>query len=221
MQRNFDILFSLLAILLLSPLLIIVSVILRFTGEREIIFTQDRIGKKKKVFKVFKFATMLKNSPLIGSKTITLYKDDRVLPVGSILRKTKINELPQLFNIILGEMSIIGPRPLTKENFFMYSKDDQDLITQVAPGLSGVGSIVFRNEENFLLSKDNSREFYDKIITPYKSNLERWYVKNKSIKVYFLIIFLTLWVIFFPKSDLIFRVFKDLPEIPKELKRYF
>lgn len=218
MQRSFDIIFSFLAIIILLPFLIGISIILKFTGEGEVLFKQDRIGKKKQLFKVFKFATMLKNSPVIGSKTITLLNDDRILPVGFILRKTKINELPQLLNIILGEMSVVGPRPLTEENFSKYSKADQELISQVSPGLSGVGSIIFRNEERMLLSNENSREFYDEVISPYKSSLERWYIKKKSTKIYFLIIFLTLWVILFSNSNLIWKVFKDLPNIPNKLK---
>jgi lipopolysaccharide/colanic/teichoic acid biosynthesis glycosyltransferase len=218
MQRTCDIFFSLLAIILLSPFLILISIILKFTGEGEILFKQDRVGKKKKLFQVYKFATMLKNSPLIGSKTITLYNDNRILPLGFILRKTKINELPQLFNIFLGDMSVVGPRPLTEENFSKYNKIDQAFISQVTPGLSGVGSIIFRNEEKVLLSNEHSREFYDKVISPYKSKLERWYIKKKSIKIYFLIIFLTLWVIFFSKSNLIWKIFTDLPNIPDELK---
>ena len=117
MERFFDIFFSGLALLVLSPLFIILILILRFSGEGEIFFLQERIGKDNKPFMLFKFATMLKNSPHIGTGTITVKNDPRVLPIGKFLRKSKINELPQLINIFKGDMSSIGPRPLTLKAF--------------------------------------------------------------------------------------------------------
>ena len=96
------------------------------------------------------FATMLKDSPNIGTGTITVQNDPRVLPIGKFLRKTKINELPQLINVFTGEMSLIGPRPLTSENFSMYPKEAQNTIKKMRPGLSRVGSIIFRNEETLI-----------------------------------------------------------------------
>ena len=121
MERFFDILFSSFALLVLSPLLIPVVIILKFSGEGEVFFLQERIGKNGKLFKLFKFATMLKDSPNLGTGTVTMKDDPRVLPVGKFLRKTKINELPQLLNIFFGDMSVIGPRPLTAETFGSYS----------------------------------------------------------------------------------------------------
>jgi lipopolysaccharide/colanic/teichoic acid biosynthesis glycosyltransferase len=103
----------------------------------EVFFFQERIGKGGEKFKLIKFATMLKNSPNIGTGTVTMRGDSRVLPVGKILRKTKMNELPQLLNIFFGDMSVIGPRPLTTQTFGAYSEKTQGLITQVRPGLSG------------------------------------------------------------------------------------
>ena len=121
MERIFDILFSSIAIILLLPLLIPVSIILKVTGEGEIFFLQERIGKNRSTFNLYKFATMIKDSPNIGTGTITIKNDPRVLPFGKFLRRSKINELPQLLNILLGDMSIIGPRPLTISNFEAYS----------------------------------------------------------------------------------------------------
>ena len=109
MERVFDVFFSGLALLVLSPLLVPIVLILRFSGEGEIFFLQERIGKGGQVFKLFKFATMLKDSPNIGTGTVTMKGDPRVLPVGKFLRKTKINELPQLLNIFFGDTSVIGP----------------------------------------------------------------------------------------------------------------
>ena len=218
MERFFDIIFSGFALLVLFPLLIPVVLILRFSGEGEIFFLQDRIGKGGELFKLIKFATMLKDSPNIGTGTVTMKGDPRVLTVGKFLRKTKINELPQLLNIFFGEMSVIGPRPLTAQTFGSYSADTQEIIKNVRPGLSGVGSIIFRGEEEIMQGASASVDFYDNIIAPYKGSLEEWFVLNKGIYIYFLSIFITVWAVVFPSTKIAWRVFKDLPEPPVELK---
>ena len=219
MDRFFDILFSGAALLLLSPLLVPVVITLRLTGEGEVFFLQERIGKNGEQFKLFKFATMLKNSPNIGTGTVTMKGDPRVLPVGTFLRKTKINELPQLINIFFGHMSVIGPRPLTMQTFGAYSENTQSLIKQVRPGLSGVGSIIFRGEEDIMHGVTASVDFYANVIAPYKGELEEWFVSNKSLYIYFLAIFVTIWVVIAPNTKKAWRVFKDLPEPPTELKQ--
>jgi lipopolysaccharide/colanic/teichoic acid biosynthesis glycosyltransferase len=219
MDRFFDIFFSGVALLVLSPLLVPLLFLLKFTGEGEVFFLQERVGKHGKKFKLFKFATMLKNSPNIGTGTVTVRGDPRVLPVGVFLRKTKINELPQLLNIVFGDMSIIGPRPLTTQTFEAYSENVQRLVTQVRPGLSGVGSIIFRGEEEILHGATASVDFYANVIAPYKGALEQWFVSNKSLYVYFLAIFVTVWAVLIPSSTIAWRVFKDLPEPPVELKQ--
>ena len=215
MKRFFDIVLSGMAILFFSPLLIPVIIILKLTGENYIFYTQERVGKGGKTFGLLKFATMLKDSPNIGSGDITEQNDPRVLPFGRFLRKTKINEMPQLFNIFLGDMSIIGPRPLTRKNFSYYSKEIQDTICKLSPGLSGIGSIVFRDEESIMakLNMDYT-ECYKTKITPYKGALECWYSKHNNLWTDFKIIYLTVWVILFPKSQLPYKWFKYLPEKP-------
>ena len=218
MERFFDILFSGLALVLLSPLLVPIAIMLKCSGEGEIFFLQERIGKEGAVFKVFKFATMLKDSPNLGTGTVTMRGDPRVLPVGKFLRKTKINELPQLFNIFFGDMSLIGPRPLTAQTFGSYSESTQTVIKQVRPGLSGVGSIIFRGEEDIMHVVTASVDFYDDVIAPYKGALEEWFVSNKSLHIYFIAIFTTVWAVLFPKTKLAWTVFKGLPEPPEELK---
>jgi lipopolysaccharide/colanic/teichoic acid biosynthesis glycosyltransferase len=219
MERFFDIFFSGIALLILSPLLLPIGLILKFTGEGEIFFFQVRIGKGRQEFKLFKFATMLKDSPNIGTGSVTMKDDPRILPIGKFLRKTKINELPQLLNIFLGDMSFIGPRPLTAQNFGSYLDDTQEIIKKVRPGLSGIGSIIFRGEEEIMHGPSASIDFYNNIIAPYKGSLEKWFVSNKNIYIYFLAIFVTAWVIVFPSSKIAWRVFKDLPEPPSELKK--
>ena len=219
MERFFDIFFSALALFILSPLLIPIVLILKISGEGEIFFLQERIGKDGQVFKLFKFATMLKDSPNIGTGTVTMKEDPRVLPVGKFLRKTKINELPQLLNILLGDMSVIGPRPLTAETFDAYSAETQEIVNKVRPGLSGIGSIIFRGEEEIMHGELASIDFYNNIIAPYKGKLEEWFVYNKNICIYFLAIFTTAWVVIFPGTKIAWRVFKNLPEPPEDLKK--
>jgi lipopolysaccharide/colanic/teichoic acid biosynthesis glycosyltransferase len=219
MDRFLDILLSGIALLILSPLLVSISITLRLTGEGEVFFLQERIGKGGKKFNLFKFATMLKNSPNIGTGTITMRSDPRVLPVGKFLRKTKINELPQLLNICFGDMSVIGPRPLTTQTFGAYSESTQGLITQVRPGLSGVGSIIFRREEEIMHGAKASVDFYANVIAPYKGSLEEWFVSNKSLYIYLVAIFVTAWAVLVPSTKIVWKVFKDLPEPPVELKQ--
>jgi len=217
--RFFDIFFSSLALAVLSPFLIIIMIILKFTGEGEVFYLQERIGKDGKPFKFIKFATMLKDSPNIGTGDITVKDDPRVLPFGKFLRKTKINEIPQLINILKGDMSIIGPRPQTERCFLAFPKKSQEAIKQVKPGLSGIGSVVFRNEEEILDDPNTDRlKFYDEVIAPYKGELEEWYIKHQNLYTYFMLIFLTAWVVIKPTTKLHFKVFKDLPKPPKELE---
>ena len=216
--RLLDILFSTLALSLLLPLFIPVVLILRLTGEGEVFFSQKRVGKEGNLFNLLKFATMLKDSPSIGSGTVTLKDDPRVLPFGKFLRKTKINELPQLVNILIGDMSVVGPRPQTPRCFEVFPKDLQPIISSVRPGLSGLGPVVFRDEENILSENDQSVDFYDQVIAPYKGDVEAYYIKVIGIFSYFKIIFLTLWVVLFPKSSLVWKVFPTIPTPPDSLQ---
>ena len=211
MQRFLDIFLSGLALIIISPIFIPIMVLLRFTGEGEVFFVQSRIGRGGCHFNLYKFATMLKNSPNMGTGTVTVKDDPRVLPVGRILRKTKVNELPQLINVLMGDMSIIGPRPQTLRCFEAFPQASQIEIVKVRPGLSGVGSIVFRSEEELMSNSEDPDWFYDQIVMPYKGSLEEWYVSNCGLSSYFILIFLTAWIVLFPDSKLVWRIFDDLP----------
>ena len=213
MQRGFDILFSVIALLILLPLFFIVVPLLIFTGEGEIFYKQERIGKGGKPFLIVKFATMLKDSPNIGTGTLTVQNDPRVLPFGKFLRKTKINELPQLINILLGDMSLIGPRPLTPDKYKFYPPQERDIVYSNRPGLSGVGSIVFRDEESYVSNQSDPEKFYRDVIAPAKLALELWFSRNCSLLNYFFLILITVWVVVFPKTSLIWKIFPDLPKI--------
>lgn len=217
MQRLLDILLSGLALLVLAPLLAPIVIALRLSGEGEVFFIQQRVGRGGKLFGLYKFATMLKNSPSLGTGTVTVKNDPRVLPLGRILRKTKINELPQLFNIFRGDMSIIGPRPQTQRCFDVFLPESKAAIVEVRPGLSGIGSIVFRDEENMMYGREDLRSFYDDVIAPYKGRLEEWYVANQGLRTYVLSIFATAWVVLFPESTIVWKLFPNLPVPPPEL----
>lgn len=212
-KRVFDVSASLLALLIISPLFIPIIIVLKITGEGKIFYLQERVGESGRTFKLLKFATMLENSPNMTGGDVTIGNDPRVLPAGKFLRKTKINELPQLLNIIKGDMSIVGPRPMTLKNFAYYSIDVQNKIKDLKPGLTGIGSIVFRDEETFLkrTTKD-AITFYKEDIAPYKGELESWYSKKKSFLMDMVLIFVTIYVVLFPKSRILYRLYKDLPK---------
>ncbi len=212
-KRFFDIMLSLATLVVLSPFLIPIIIGLKLTGEGEILYFQKRIGYKRRYFDIWKFATMQKNSPNIGTGSITLRNDPRVTPMGDFLRKTKINELPQIINVLKGDLSIVGPRPLVDKTFNAYTENVQNIIYNNKPGITGIGSIVFRDEEKLISeSKLEPHEFYQKVIAPYKGEIEIWYQNNFSFSTDFKIIFLTAWVILFPKSNLLYSFFKDLPK---------
>ena len=213
-KRLMDIVLSGLAILVLSPLLIPVCIGLLLTGEHYVFYFQERIGFKNKKFDIWKFATMLKASPDLKGGLHTTRRDPRVLPMGHFLRITKLNELPQLINIFKGDMSIVGPRPLVDKTFDPYPEHVKEKIYNVKPGLTGIGSIVFRDEESLLSKTDmEMSEFYDTYIAPAKGELEIWYQNHLSFWTDVMIIFMTAWVIVCPKSKLLPKIFKDLPAV--------
>lgn len=217
--RCFDIVFSALAIVVLFPFMIPIMIALKLTGEHYIFYLQPRVGKGGKDFMVLKFATMLKDSPNLPGGVLTQKNDPRILPMGKFLRKTKINELPQLANIFIGQMSVVGPRPQARRHYELYSDAVKREIDKVPPGLSGIASIVFRDEEAILDRFETNRDhFHDTIIAPYKGELEVWWVRHRTLTNYFKIIILTIIVLFAPHSRLYHKWFRDLPPVPKELQ---
>lgn len=214
-KRFFDFFVSLVALLVLSPLLIPIMIGLKLTGEGYIWYFQERVGFKNRLFDIWKFATMLKDSPNMGTGLITTKKDPRITPMGGFLRKSKINELPQLVNILKGDMSVVGPRPLMQKSFDVYPKDVKDVIYNVKPGLSGIGSIIFRDEEEIITRvRDEGGDtwsFYKNVIYPHKGELEQWYQANQSFWTDLKIIIATAWVVLKPDSDIAYKWFKGIP----------
>jgi lipopolysaccharide/colanic/teichoic acid biosynthesis glycosyltransferase len=215
-KRIIDFVLALVALLILSPVFVICMIILLLTGEHEVFYFQKRIGRNGQPFSIWKFATMLKNSEKIGTGTITTRNDPRVLPFGRFLRKSKINELPQIFNVLLGSMAVVGPRPLVKQDN-TYCEEMRNKINEMTPGITGVGSIVFRDEEKILSQGGDPREIYKQKIAPYKAALELWYHDNISFAVDIKIIILTFWVIVRPESNLHYKWLKNLPAKPDYL----
>ena len=213
-KRLLDIIISFLTLIILLPILFPVVVILRFSAEGYVFYFQDRIGKNRTSFKIIKFATMLKDSPNLASGSITLAGDWRVTKPGKFLRKTKLNELPQIINILKGDISLVGPRPLVTKTFTAYNDDIQSKIYNVKPGLTGIGSIIFRDEESLIsaVTEENPHDFYKRVIAPYKGELEMWYQLNRSFILDLQLIFMTAWVILVPNSKLYEKWFKDLPK---------
>ena len=215
MPRIIDVLLSTLALLILLPLFIPIVIVLLLTGEHKVFYSQTRVGLKNQNFKILKFATMLSNSANMGSGSLTLKNDPRVLPFGSVLRKTKINELPQILNIIIGDLAIVGPRPQMRVDFEKYSEEVQENIYNVRPGLTGIGSIIFRDEESLISAasvNENPHDFYKRVIAPYKGELEIWYQEKRSLILDFQLIFMTAWAIVAPETRLYEKWFKDLPK---------
>jgi lipopolysaccharide/colanic/teichoic acid biosynthesis glycosyltransferase len=214
-KRFLDVVVAGAALIVLTPILIPIVIALRFTGEGEIFYRQKRIGFGNSRFDILKFATMLKDSPNIGTGSLTVRGDPRVTRVGKYLRATKINELPQLVNVVRGDMSLVGPRPQLEVDHESYPQHVRDAIYKVRPGVTGIGSIVFRDEEALLSAPGvEPRAFYREQIMPYKGALELWYLDHKSLWTDFRIVVLTVWVVFARDSKRIYKTFKDLPPQP-------
>jgi len=220
MIRFFDILFSGLAIIILFPFLIPIVIGLKITGEHYIFYGQERVGRYGKNFRLLKFATMLKDSPNLPGGLYTSKNDSRLLPMGRFLRKMKINELPQLFNIFIGQMSVVGYRPTVREHYEAYSVEAKKKIYNTKPGLTSIGSIVFRDEEEILQQFEDKKYFHQNIINPYKLLLETWYIENNNIMNYFKIIIITIFVIFRSNTGIVRDCFNGLPSVPSELEGY-
>lgn len=215
-KRTCDVVLSGIMLLLLAPLLIPIIIGLKLTGEGYVFYMQERVGYRNINFSIFKFATMLKDSPNMAGGVITTKKDSRITPMGGFLRKSKINELPQLINIFLGHMSFVGPRPVMPISFSAYPDEVQKVIYNVKPGLTGIGSIIFRDEEELITKVKNNGgdtwDFYKNSIYPFKGKVESWYQSNQTFLLDLQLIFLTAWVIIMPNSKFYESLFKDLPK---------
>lgn len=217
MIRLIDVLVSFLALLALSPFLLVTAILLRVTGEGEVFFCQRRIGRYGNYFSLIKFVTMRKDSPVNGAGEITLLNDDRVLPVGKFLRKSKVNEIPQLVNVLRGDMSLIGYRPQTKKYWRCFTKSQQQSLARYRPGLSGMSSILLRDEEGYLAHFSDPIAADETLLMPFKGRVETWYAENISFLLYVKLILLTIIKVLLPNSTSFFFLIGKMSSFQKEL----
>lgn len=193
MKRIFDLFFSLLGIIILSPIYCIIAILIKLDSKGDILYKQERIGKDEIPFYVLKFRTMVPNAFTKGALTVGS-RDPRVTKVGFYLRKYKLDELPQLFNVLFGEMSFVGPRPEVKKYTDLYDQN-QKMVLSVKPGITDYASIEYRNENDLLAQSDNPEKLYIEEIMPHKLELNLKYIRNRNIFKDVEIIFLTFYSI--------------------------
>lgn len=178
-KRIFDIVMSIVGILLLFPIMIVVSILIKVTSRGPILFKQRRLTKDTKEFTIYKFRSMRTDFDKDGKGIQVKGSSNVITPIGKVIRKTKLDELPQLFNILVGDMSFIGPRPELPRRLKYYSEEDKEMF-KVRSGISSPASIVFSDEEYLMNQVRDPEKFYIEQIMPYKIKLNRYYVKNRS-----------------------------------------
>ena len=178
LKRIFDIIVSLVALIILSPLILILALIVRFTSPGPIFYMASRVGLNGQPFKLFKFRSMVINADKVGPG-ITTSGDRRITPIGKILRRTKMDELPQLLNVLRGDMSMVGPRPEDARYIAMYTPDQRKVL-DVRPGITSLASVKYRNEEAMLIGKDWETTYVNEIM-PAKLAIDLEYVQHASV----------------------------------------
>ncbi len=191
-KRIFDLFFAIFGIIFFSPIFLIISILIKFDSKGEIFFKQIRVTQNGKEFKIYKFRTMRKDSE--GNKQITVGEDNRITKIGRILRKTKLDELPQLFNIVKGDMSFVGPRPEVPKYVAYYTEEQRDIL-KVRAGITDYASIYFSDESKILGQQANPEKYYIEEIMPYKIKLNKKYIDNMGILTDIKIIVLTIFKI--------------------------
>ncbi|WP_353777535.1 sugar transferase [Winogradskyella sp. 3972H.M.0a.05] len=189
MKRLFDIVFSSIGLILTAPILLIIAILIKLDSKGPVFYKQVRVGKHDKDFKIFKFRTMHVDSDRLGLLTVG-DRDPRVTKVGYTLRKYKLDELPQLINVFLGNMSFVGPRPEVRKYVDMYSESDKEILN-VKPGITDYASIKYRDEAEVMKASDNPEETYINDIMPEKIKLNKVYIENYSLVTDIKIILLT------------------------------
>lgn len=177
-KRLTELLLSGLALSLLSPLFLVIAALVKAETRGPVFFRQVRVGERFRHFRIYKFRTMFLDASRSGP-LVTAGGDSRVTRVGAVLRKTKLDELPQLINVFLGDMSLVGPRPEVPRYVEDYRKVYRDIL-RVKPGITDISSIIFRDEESLLRGRDNPEEYYRKTVLPVKLRIAKVYVENAS-----------------------------------------
>jgi len=197
MIRFFDILFSFLGLVIFSPVFLIISILIICNNRGAVFYTQKRVGRHHKDFVLYKFRTMRTHAD--KNRLITIGEDDeRIIKSGRFLRKYKLDELPQLWNVLKGDMSLVGPRPEVRKYVELYT-DEQKRVLSIRPGITDYASIEFVNENRLLAHSKEPERYYIEEIMPQKLELNLRYMEHYSLREYFKILFLTLYSIFYPK----------------------
>lgn len=195
-KRLFDLFFVVPGVLLLSPVFLIIALLIKKDSSGEILFKQQRVGLNGKPFKVLKFRTMVVDAEKQGAK-VTTGNDPRITQTGQWLRKYKIDELPQLINVLKGEMSLVGPRPEVPEYIAFYTDEQKRTVLSVLPGITDLASIEFRNENELLANSENPVKDYREKVLPIKLKYYIQYVKERSLWMDFKLIIKTIAVVAF------------------------
>ena len=190
MKRLFDILAVIIGFHILFPFLVLVGVIIAIDSRGGVFYLQERIGRNGKPFRLFKFRTMVVNAEQAGQLTVGA-RDSRITGFGYFLRRFKIDEFPQLINVLLGDMSIVGPRPEVKKYVDLYTKEQRKVL-QVRPGLTDLASLTYINENELLEKAEKPEEYYIKVIMPEKLRLNMEYIDKANLSTDFQIIFKTI-----------------------------
>ncbi|MFN9114962.1 MAG: sugar transferase [Bacteroidota bacterium] len=190
MKRGFDFICSLIGILILSPVFVVIWIWIKLESEGPALFLQTRVGKNNKDFKLYKFRTMYVNAEAKGQLTVGM-RDPRITGAGYVLRKYKLDELPQLFNVLEGTMSLVGPRPEVRKYVDMYTSTQMQVLN-VKPGITDLASIQFINENELLAKAEHPEEYYINEIMPAKLRINMEYVHNRAFFKDLLLIFKTL-----------------------------
>ncbi|PHR49244.1 MAG: glycosyl transferase [Fluviicola sp.] len=189
MKRLFDIFFSSIVLLLFLPFGVIIGLIILLTSRGGVFYIQERIGKNGKPFGLYKFRTMRKNSDKAGKLTVGM-RDPRITGIGYFIRKFKLDEFPQFINVLMGQMSVVGPRPEVKEYTDLYTPYQRDVLS-VKPGITDYASLQYYDENRLLGESKNPRETYINEIMPAKIELNRKYIENPTLGQDFKIVWLT------------------------------
>jgi len=193
MKRLFDIICSLFGLMILAPLMLVVAVIIKLTSKGPVLYAQVRSGLHRKAFYVYKFRTMVNKAEMLGT-SVTTSIDPRITSIGRVLRKTKLDELPQLFNVLKGDMNFVGPRPDVPEITDKYTPQMMRVF-DVRPGITSLATLHFRHEEDILAKVDNPDQFYDEVVVPLKVELAMEHARRDSFWFDMKILFQTVWVL--------------------------
>jgi len=193
MKRLFDLIVSLFGLLVFAPLMVLIALIIKLTSKGPVLFSQKRVGLQEKIFTIYKFRTMVDKADTKGT-SVTTGKDPRITPIGRILRKTKMDELPQLLNVFRGDMSFIGPRPDVPEITAKYTPAMKRIFS-VRPGITSVATLHFRHEEEILAKVADPDRFYDEVVVPLKVTLAMQHVERDSFWFDISILLQTVWVL--------------------------